>query len=50
MGIARERNSVDIELHDFVVAMFCRRLREIGLIDEPLVAAELMSNEALSEM
>lgn len=50
MGIAREKNPVDIELYDFISATFCRRLREVGLIDEPLVVAELMSDEALSAM
>lgn len=50
MEIAKRRNPVDIQLHEFVTAMFCRRLREVGLVNEPLVVEELMSNQALAEM
>lgn len=43
IDLAKEANTVDVELHQFVTAMFCDRLRHIGLVDHPLVKEELMA-------
>lgn len=42
-------NQVDEALHEFVSAKFCDRLREASLLDHPLVAGELATNELLDE-
>ena len=44
---ASRANPVDEALHEFVSAKFCHRLRMMGVLDEPLVANELASNELL---
>lgn len=44
---ASHSNSVDEALHEFLSAKFCNRLREAGLLDNPLVAQELSNNEIL---
>lgn len=49
IDLVREKNPVDVLLHDFVIAKFCYRLRELGLIDHPLVAEELMADEFLGK-
>lgn len=42
-------NSVDEALYEFVYAMFCDRLSEVGLLDHPLVAGELATNDLLDQ-
>lgn len=47
--MARDHNAVDEELHNFVTAKFCDRLRECGLLDHPFVQEELATNKLLGE-
>ncbi|CAN0111765.1 unnamed protein product [Ectocarpus sp. 4 AP-2014] len=44
---ARSANAVDEALHEYVLAKFCERLREAGLLHHPLVGAELATYEPL---
>lgn len=44
---ASHANSVDEALHEFLSAKFCDRLKEAGLLEEPLVARELATYELL---
>ncbi|CAN0194624.1 unnamed protein product [Pylaiella littoralis] len=44
---ASHANSVDEALHEFLSAKFCDRLKEAGLLEEPLVARELATYEVL---
>lgn len=46
---ASRANSVDEALHEFVSAKFCDRLKEVGLLDQPLVANELATYELLDQ-
>lgn len=50
MDLARGFNTVDVELHQFVTAMFCDRLRKTGLLNHPLVMEELMAFPSTSQM
>lgn len=46
---AIEANSIDEAIYDFVSAKFCHRLRESGLLEHPLVAAEFAAFKPLDE-
>lgn len=46
---ASRANSVDEALHEFISAKFCDRLKEVGLLDQPLVANELATYELLDQ-
>lgn len=49
LELARHTNDVDIELYEFVTAKFCARLRDSGLLGEPVVQEELSHREELEE-
>lgn len=49
MDLARQENAVDMELHEFVTALFCERLGVLGLIDHPVVVEELTAFKPLAE-
>lgn len=46
---AARANVIDEALHEFVSAKFCERLRDVGLLEHPLVAEELASFEVLDQ-
>ena len=48
-NVARDANSVDFALHEFVSAKFCDRLEEMGVLDHPLVVAELAGYDTLNQ-
>lgn len=47
--IASRANAVDEALHRFVSAKFCTRLREVGLLNHPLVVEELQRYSKLND-
>lgn len=47
--IASRANAVDEALHRFVSAKFCTRLREVGLLNHPLVEEELQRYSKLND-
>lgn len=47
--LARRTNAPDEELHEFVTAKFCDRLRGLGLLEHPLVKEDLEGNERLGQ-
>lgn len=47
--LASRANSVDEALHEYTSAKFCDRLKEVGLLDHPLVVRELASNKLLDQ-
>lgn len=50
MDLAKTRNAVDVQLHEFITAMFCNRLRVLGLINHSLVVEELVAFKSLGGM
>lgn len=48
-AIASRANAVDEALHEFVSAKFCQRLRELDLLDHPLVAREMANYYKLNQ-
>ena len=46
---AARANAIDEALHEFVSAKFCDRLRDVGLLEHPLVVEELATFELLDQ-